>query len=867
MSRYCGQRNAQPVLEAAELWRDRCLVSGGSVFSEDDLWTSANVAQLMTNFVQNPDEGSGSFLEKLEGQLDPVAPSAKRFAAEMLWLMLLCPSNISPSKKREVVAEIHSWSGIALDLDHPQLADAPLGGIGSAGTGYNTQRGRETAYCIEFLNRFFELTQAERESTLSDGLRFAEWLEAVPDNESRQLRHMLLYLLFPDDFERIFGATDRRTIAAKFSPRSNSEVKKLSAVQLDRLLAEIRREQVAEYETEELDFYLSPLRELWKDAKSSSYLLTWNPANWPWDSFLADRDATSQSGTVVHRWNCVNTRAAVCDKAYLLRTGEEPRGIIAVGNIVSASYRAPHWDERKQGEECSFVDVEFTKIADPRRDKFISTDQLKKIKAGTQEWSPEQSGIAIDAKAAAMLDRLWQALPPVRPTVTPAFELPTNLILYGPPGTGKTYRLKQLFGKYTKPAASDGSWRDAILNEMTWFEVIFAALYASGEQAKVAQLRKHEWVVNKARLLGRTKNVTNQIWSVLQTHARVGSETVGYQKRFAPYVFDKDDESRWSLVDNWREDCAEIIENVEKLNRGPTGDQEALRRYEFVTFHQAYSYEDFVEGIRPHESESDGGDVAYSVQPGVFRRICQLAKNDPENRYAIFIDEINRGNIAKILGELITLLEPDKRAVYGPDGFLREGLEATLPYSSEKFGVPRNLDVIATMNTADRSIALLDTALRRRFRFEELMPDPGVISGASGDGDIPDGEGGIINLRELLLAINRRMTLLLGRDQALGHAYFTDVKDFSDLKRVLIHQVIPLLQEYFYEDWHRIQLVLRDVGPSGEALEPQLVCHKRVDASNVLGIEHHDYEEATDYWVANEAEVTPDAIRKIYENE
>src|SRR5690606_34087909 len=146
-----------------------------------------------------------------------------------------------------------------------------------------------------------------------------------------------------------------------------------------------------------------------------------------------------------------------------------------------------------------------------------------------------------------------------------------------------------------------------------------------------------------------------------------------------PYVFDKKPSGVWFLFGDWQESCADWLARHEQIKRGPASDIEKVRRYEMVTFHQSYSYEDFVEGIRPMPSE-DGNGVVYEVKPGIFRRLCARAKVDPDHRYALFIDEINRGNVARILGELITLIEPDKRAAYGENGeFLAEmgGIEVT----------------------------------------------------------------------------------------------------------------------------------------------------------------------------------------------
>ncbi|MGL6553679.1 McrB family protein [Aeromonas jandaei] len=225
------------------------------------------------------------------------------------------------------------------------------------------------------------------------------------------------------------------------------------------------------------------------------------------------------------------------------------------------------------------------------------------------------------------------------------------------------------------------------------------------------------------------------------------------------------------------------------------GELVAEQRIQFVTFHQSFSYEDFIEGIK---AESQDGVLHYRVVDGLFKQICQRAEADPENPYVLIIDEINRGNISRIFGELITLLEPSKRL--GAE----EELKVVLPYSKKPFGVPNNLYLIGTMNTADRSLAGLDLALRRRFFFKEMPPRPDLLDTLYVEG---------IQIGELLRTINRRITALLGRDYCLGHALFMPLQkdpNLQHLGRIFQKQVLPLLQEYFFEDWQKIALVLND---------------------------------------------------------
>lgn len=231
------------------------------------------------------------------------------------------------------------------------------------------------------------------------------------------------------------------------------------------------------------------------------------------------------------------------------------------------------------------------------------------------------------------------------------------------------------------------------------------------------------------------------------------------------------------------------------LIRQQRGGADAYLRW--VTFHPSYAYEDFVEGVRPVLAA--GGQLAYEVRPGVFRELCDRARGDPEHVFVLVIDEINRGNLSRILGELITLLEPDKRA----------HLNVTLPYSGQVFSVPSNLVVIGTMNTADRSIAMIDSALRRRFAFVEINPRPDLLAGASVETD-----EAVVYLDGLLRGLNAAITRNLDSGHCIGHSYFLPVaraKAAERLERLSFawnQQILPLLEEYFYARPDRLKEIL-----------------------------------------------------------
>lgn len=507
-------------------------------------------------------------------------------------------------------------------------------------------------------------------------------------------------------------------------------------------------------------------------------------------------------------------------------------GILAIGNITGSKiyYSENDLPDRPDKGNLNYKKINWV-ITFPAKGKSIfkeintiekiDANQWQKIKELYFETYPDKKD-ELETKF-YILENNPNNMPP---------KQPKNLILFGPPGTGKTYqaikKAEQLLEEQASPETRETKIKE-IISGFSLIETIGIVMVLRGkENYSVPELRKDEFINAYFEKRGREKNTNHSIWHNLQKHSNPESITVHTQNRSGTGFFDKDDESRWYLTEIGRENFGEeaYLEIINKLKNLKTEDKKDWKKYyRFITFHQSYSYEEFIEGIRPIIDEDN--EVKYKVVDGVFKEMVNIAKSDPDKKYLLIIDEINRGNISKIFGELITLAEDDKRL-----GAKNE-IKTILPYSKEEFTIPQNIYIIGTMNTADRSIALLDVALRRRFSFEELMPVYGEEIGL--DQKNIDG----VNLGRLLRKINKRIEILIDRDHQIGHSYFMNIGNKEELKETWGNKIIPLIAEYFYNDWEKLTKLLGEFKDDKGFIEFK----KDGEIQEFLGEEFSEYKE------------------------
>ncbi|MHC4143592.1 MAG: AAA family ATPase [Planctomycetota bacterium] len=808
MSRYHPQGISAQILQAADHWKNVALLSDKSVFREDSVWNAENFASLDRHFVQNLNWAEGDYMEKLKGQLKEAPVDARILAAEMHWLMLLCPSSIKPPKKRKTFQQIWEWSGEPAPMDSPWLANAVLLGFGSAGTAFNIQRWREFMFFIRFMQAFNELSVKNKKQLLSNGWSLAEWMTGLPEADARQLRHMLLYMLFPDSFERIFGGSDRKAIIRAFTGKSRPEVKQMSALQIDRVLYEIRQKQEAEQGSTDIDFYISPLREMWKQSDFATQTKSVKrdhvlSALEEIDKDGIPSDAASSTYDLIYRSERYPPKY-VLSLAVAQATGEELDRSTFSGGEESQAFKLL----RKLGFHIERKDF-LSELAG----KFIAqADAQENLRVS--EYPKKYRGLDVHVSfGKGNYARVpWISFAGYGQT-TPEGIYP--VVLYY-----KTHNLLVVANGISETNAPKLKWQG--VNDRKTISAYFE------EKVGATPERYGESFAHDVFDLDGELD-TNAFAKALDTvigdyHGQMVEtpKTPEVESQdLEPYGVDEAMEGLFVARENFEDILALLKLKKNIIVQGPPGvgktffckrlayalmGEQAQDRLGMVQFHQSYSYEDFIQGYRP-------SGIGFQLKNGIFYEFCQRAINDPAGSYVFVIDEINRGNLSKVFGELMMLIEPDKR-----------GQEWAIPLayaesSDDKFYIPENLFLIGLMNTADRSLAMVDYALRRRFGFVDLLPGfhtdefRGFLIEQGAEPALVDR---IVNrLGQLNKKISEDKTNL-GPGFCVGHSFFCAIPDDTApnnawYERIVRTEIAPLLKEYWFDNPSQAESLVRDL--------------------------------------------------------
>lgn len=852
MAIYCGDKNSSYLLENIFKFKDRCLIQGRSLFTELAVWNSPTCQELIDFFVENLDEGDGDFFEKLETQLADASPEAKVLASEILWLMFLCPSNTGPESKRKSIERVFSWSGYEIAPEPKQkfLSDNALTGIGSAGTAYNTGRWRELVYVIRLVEALLKLSEMERKELLNDVERLPQWLESIPENGTRQFRHMFLYLLYPEAHERIFGNTDRKSILTTLTDITSIEYNRMDTKEADAQLLALRQSFEAEFGTKELDYYVEPLRSKWKEPKSLStnevndtaqeYGVKSNDKLQPLNTILYGPPGTGKT------YNTINKALEIVDPEFYYSYSDDRIAIkkrfdeLLKSNRIGfvTFHQSFSYEDFVEGlkatTENNQVNYEiedgiFKRLCESARAKpTVKAEQDHIDIRGRKIWKMSLGDIAgedafiyqqcvdngyvllgygydIDFSDAADRKQVAQTYRSnnvlienesydYQVTSVNKFknEMSMGDLIVVSDGNRKFRAIAEITSDYyfDNSAIDDVSYSQA--RKVTWHRVYEPSL-------PVDELFKKNLSQMTLYRLYHSTIDTEKLQTILQGSADRGNVAPG--RTLGKYQIESISDELITIRKPNGSDLPmpkSIVDELCDLVRSgdiSIEDIKQKRVFDKVdTLMEKYLVNGYPNVLGPLVDEI--------VSKGIL-----LTNQASSDKRVLIIDEINRGNISSIFGELITLIEPSKRA----GG--KEALSVKLPYSKKPFSVPDNLHIIGTMNTADKSLAQIDIALRRRFQFEEMMTNYELLA------EIPLIDG--IDIEQMVRVINKRIELLYDREHTIGHCFFLSLKDhpsIEHLAEIFELQILPLLEEYFFENWERVAMVLGDHLKTDESL-------------------------------------------------
>lgn len=761
MARWNGEEHASSVLDAAASFQKSCLQQDGSLFGESGLWSASNIDRLKRAFVDNPQLDSASFIEKLERQLSEEPADLQKLAAEFLWVLLLFlhHSTYSVHRKIEHLTKIWGLSGEALDISHPLLEEDRMSGVGWPGTSYLVRLDREFEFLIRFMQAWKALSTEEQNSLLGaeNPWQFCSWATAIPDGDRRGFRHLILYFLFPDSFERIGSKKGKREIVRTFSQRLQERISEIpikpTPCDIDRALLEIRHALESDYGTPELDFYRPPLKPIWNSATPASQ---------------GNANAEALEGREPRYW---------IEKTIVRNRPDRLEGEHALGNAL--------WSPQRSSNGADIYRL--MRDVQPGDVVFHLTDNQAITAVSTVETVADDTFVGIDGTD-------WANQPAYR------IELGEHEALS--PSLGREDFLskdpfsQRLLGLIEEADEKLFYNRELTLNQGAYLTEAPTSLIEILDDAYFEKCGKHLPMLFR-------QSATEKI-------SESGDMTFD-PKQIADDLFLDADEIDHILL-SWRAKKNVILQGPPGVGKTFAAQRLAkllmrtnsLDRLGFVQFHQSYSYEDFVCGFRPNVT---GG---FELRNGKFVDFCARALADEAHDYVFIIDEINRGNLSKILGELMMLIEPDKRSA-----------EWALPlaYGDTTFFVPKNVYILGLMNTADRSLSVVDYALRRRFNFINLDSKIGSrefrdhLVSLSVSADMTE------KIRDRIGSLNatiREDKLNLGSGFEIGHSYFcappySDEAEEDWYKRIIATEIGPLLSEYWYDDPDKVSTLTRSL--------------------------------------------------------